>query len=102
MAKEKLTGIATPAEIEAWKAKHGDIYAIEVGQSICYLKKPDRKTMKCVAAVGNDLIRGNELLLENCWLGGDPAIKTDDSLFFGVSGQLATIIEVQEAAIKKL
>lgn len=99
---EELKGQAAAKQIEEWKKEHGDVFACTVGESICYLKKPDRKTMKYVASVGDDPIRGNEVLLDCCWLGGDEAIKTDDELFFGVSGQLNEIIQIKEAAIKKL
>lgn len=102
MKKKELIGVATPEQIEAWKKQHGDVFLIEVDGSVCYLKKPDRKTMKYVASAGNDPIRGNEILLENCWLSGDERIKTEDSLFFGVSSQLAEIIDVKKADIKKL
>ena len=50
----------------------------------------------------SDPIRSNEVLLENCWLGGDESVKTDDSKFMGVSPVLAEIIQVKEATLKKL
>lgn len=101
--KKTLIGQATEEQLAHWKALHRDIYQIEVDGSVCYLKKPDRTTMKAVASVGtNDPIRANEILLENCWLGGDETIKTDDEKFFGVSSQLVKLIEIKEAELKKL
>ena len=98
-----MTGHASEEQIQDWKRKYGDVYAIETEGSVCYLHKPDRSTMKAVAAVGmNDPIRSNEVLLENCWLGGDESIKTDDAKFFAVSPKLAELIEVKEAELKKL
>lgn len=103
MEKPELTGTATEEQIAHWKALHKEIFQIKVGDSICYLKKPDRATMKAVASVGTtDPIRANEILLENCWLGGDETIKTDDEKFFGVSSQLVKLIEIKEAELKKL
>ena len=103
MKNPKLTGLATAEQIAHWKALHKEIYQINVGDSTCYLKKPDRTTMKAVASVGTaDPIRANEILLENCWLGGDETIKTEDEKFFGVSSQLAQLIEIKEAELKKL
>lgn len=103
MKKSALTGTATEEQIAHWKALHKDIYEIEVDGSTCYLKKPDRATMKAVASVGtSDPIRANEILLENCWLGGDETIKTDDEKFFGVSSKLVKLIEIKEAELKKL
>lgn len=97
------SGMASQSTIESWKQKHDDVFMIEVGDSVCYLKKPDRKTMALVATLGNiNPIRANEALLQNCWLGGDENIKNDDGLFFGVSAKLAEIVEVKEAEITKL
>jgi hypothetical protein len=98
----ELKGTATAEQISEWKRKHGDIFKAEVDDSVCYLKKPDRKTMSYVATLGNNPIRANEALLENCWLGGDERIKTDDEKFFGVSSKLTEIIQVKDAEIVKL
>ncbi len=97
-----LKGKATAEQISEWKKKHSDIFKVEVGDSVCYLKNPDRKTMSYVATLGNNPIRANEALLENCWLGGDESIKTDDKKFFGVSSKLAEIVQVKDAEITKL
>jgi len=99
---EELKGTATAEQISDWKKKHGDIFKVAVGNSVCYLKKPDRKTMSYVATLGNNPIRANEALLQNCWLGGDESIKSDDEKFFGVSSKLNEIIEIKEAEITKL
>ena len=56
-----------------------------------------------MATIGtNDPMRANEVLLDNCWIAGDAEIKSDDSLFLGVAGKLAEIIDIKEAEIKKL
>lgn len=99
---QELTGTATPEQISGWKQKYGDIFKAVVGESVCYLKKPDRKTMSYVATLGSNPIRANEALLENCWLGGDETIKTEDDKFFGVSAKLNEIVEIKNAEISKL
>lgn len=98
----ELKGTATAEQIEKWKKAHGDIFKAAVGDSVCYLKKPDRKTMSYVATLGSNPVRANEALLQNCWLGGDEDIKTDDEKFYGVSLKLAEIVEVKDAEITKL
>jgi hypothetical protein len=98
----EVKGTATAEQIADWKKKHGDIFKVEVGDSVCYLKKPDRKTMSYVATLGSNPIRANEALLQNCWLGGDESIKTDDEKFFGVSSKLNEIVEIKDAEITKL
>lgn len=101
--KKILKGEATPEQVNAWKRQHGEVFMVTVDGSAGYLRKPDRDTMKAVATIGtNDPIRANEVLLENCWLGGDESIKTDDAKFFGVSATLAELVEVKAAELKKL
>jgi hypothetical protein len=98
-----LSGEATEEQIAAWKSRHKDVFRVQVDDSVCYLKKPDRTTIKAITSIGsNDPIHGSEILLANCWLGGDETIKTDDEKFFGVSQQLTEIIQVKQAELKKL
>lgn len=94
---------ATKEQIKAWKEAHGDVYQITVDGRSCYLRKPKRKELSYASMAGkNDPLKFNEVILNQCWLGGDEEIKTDDELFLGVSAQIATIVEVKEAEIKKL
>lgn len=104
MAKaEKLIGEVTPEQIQEWKKKHGTVKAIVVGGHIAYVKKPDRKTLG-YATVGskNDPIKFNEIILQNCFIGGSEAVKTNDDLFLGASSVLTELIEVKEAELVNL
>ena len=90
-------------KIADWKKKYGEVFLVEVDGRTAYLKKPDRKALGAAAVLGKtDPMKYNEILLCNCWIEGDEEIKTDDSLFLGVSAQLAELIEIREASIKKL
>ena len=65
-------------QIDAWKKQHGDIYAIKVDGKTAYLKKPDRKTLSFASVAGQkDPMKFNEIILENCFIGGDEEIKKD-------------------------
>lgn len=91
------------AKIEAWKAKYGEIFVVQVDGKSCYLHKPDRKTISAATVVGkNDPIKFSEILLQNCWIEGDESIKSDNELFFGVVGQLDKLMQAKEAVLKKL
>lgn len=99
----ELIGQAAPEQVEAWKKEHKGMFAVKVGGHIAYLKKPDRKTLSYCNSIGKaDVIKYNETLLNNCFVGGSEAVKTEDELFYGVSGQLLRIIEVAEAELEKL
>ena len=95
--------VITEEQIEAWKKKHGSVYSVTVDSKTAYLKKPDRKALSAAAVLRTtDPMKYNEVLLNNCWLGGDEEIKTNDELFLGVSSKLADLIEIKEAELKKL
>jgi len=88
-------------KISEWKEKYGEVFQVEVDGHVAYLRKPTRKALGAAAVVGkSDPMKYNEILLTNCWLEGDEEIKTDDSLFLGVSAQLAELIEIKEATLK--
>ena len=101
--QEALVGQATVAEIDEWKKRHGDIYAIKVDGHVCYLRKPTRRDLSFASSAGKkDPLKFNETLLRDCWLGGSEAIRRDDDKFMGASGVLEKIIPDAEAELEKL
>lgn len=108
MSKEKLIGEASKEQIEEWKKKHGEMYRLSIVDSeenahVCYLKKPSRKSIG-YASVGSksNPIKFNEILLKECFVGGDEEIMKDDDLFLSAGGQLAELIQIREAELVKL
>lgn len=102
-AKAELSGQATQDQINAWKVLHGSIFALKVEDKICYLKKVDRKTLGYATTVGKESpMKFNEIILANCWLGGDDELKTNDDYFLAVSGKLAQLIIIKESELEKL
>lgn len=96
-------GKVTKEQIEVWKKDHDAVFKIEVDGKEAYLRSPDRKTLSFASSIGaKDPMKFNEILLNNCWLGGDEEIKTNDSLFISASSKLAEIIEIKEATLEKL
>ena len=90
-------------QVDAWKEKHGEVYKINVGDKVCYLKEPSRKALSFAAAAGQtDPLRYNEIILKDCWLAGDEEIQTNNGLFISVSAQLPKLIEIKEAELVKL
>ena len=65
-------------QLEALKAKHGDVFQITVGDKCCYVKKPSRKALgfASMAAKENPL-KFNEVILNESWLDGDEEIRED-------------------------
>lgn len=101
--ENELIGQATPEQIAEWKQKYGKVSAIIVDGHIGYFKKPDRKTLGYASSVGTkDPIKFNEVLMNNCHIGGSEAIKKDDDLFLGASSKLAELIQIKEAELVNL
>jgi hypothetical protein len=99
----KYKGEVNQEQIDAWKKQHGEVKALIIDGHIGYLKKPDRKTLGYASTVGSkDPIKFNEIILNNCWLGGSEDIKTDDSLFLSAGQVLADLIQVKEAELVNL
>jgi hypothetical protein len=100
---QELKGAANSEQIAGWKAMYKDVFAIRVADRIAYLKRPSRKALGYASVSGKDNpLKFNEVLLNDCWLGGDEAIKTDDTLFLSASAKIAELIHVEEAELEKL
>ena len=122
MKKEKLEkGKATPEQVEIWKKTYPEVYEINVEGHRCYLRGFDRTTMKFAlsrlsikvnpesAAAGKGveinmekMIEIGEIALQNCWLGGDDEIKTNDRLFIAAAMQVGELFDIAETSLKKL
>lgn len=92
------------ARIDAWKKEHGEVHKLVVAGKVGYLKIPDRKTLSLAMSriAKNDILGGTEAILENCWLGGDPEIKTDNKLFMAATSKVGELIQIEEATLEKL
>ena len=97
-----MTTVVTPQQIEEWKKAHGQVHEFEADGKICYLKKPTRDVIRAAnTAAGDDTIKWNEIVIRNCWLGGDECFQTEDDYFFGLSKQLGEIVKSKQVELKK-
>ena len=88
-------------QIEAWKAKHGDLYQISVDGKSCLLRRPTRKDIS-YASVGRDPMQLSETMLKQLWLDGDKEILEQDDLFLAVVAKMEEVMKIKEAEIKKI
>lgn len=89
-------------EIEILKKQHGEIFEVQVGEKTCYLKKPDRETLRCAMKLGDsDVIEFGEIMLANCWLAGDESIKESNDDLMSLIPTLQNLIEIKTVEIKK-
>lgn len=100
MSKEKVT----QEQVDSWKKQHGEIFliAFEDGKE-AYLKKPDRKVLSfAMTKMQTNPLGFAETILNQCFIGGDDEVKTNDNYFFGAASQLEGLMEVKTAELKKL
>lgn len=91
----------TKEQIAEWKRKHGELFEITVEGKSCILHRPTRQDLS-YASVVKDPIKMSETMLNQLWVAGDEEIKADDSLFLAAIQKMQEVLEVKEAAIKKL
>ena len=124
MAEEKHPKNPTPEQIAEWKNIYGRVHLLSFEAeyesvtdengvesekevypaTVCYLKAPNRKDLAYAqkAADTGGQLAFNTSLLNNCFIGGDPIVKTNDAYFLGAGANLAEIIEIKECKLKKL
>ena len=92
--------------IQELKKQHGDVWAIECDNNVCYVKKPNRDTMAraIMHYNGGKLLEAGETLLDNCFIHGDEVIRNDDMKRVAAAMQIWGIVEqiIPEVSLKKL
>lgn len=77
-------------QINEWREQHGTVLHLPFSNGRnAYLKQPDKRTLGLAYSRGaKDPLGISDVLLANCWLGGDEDVKTD----------VGCLIAVQELA----
>lgn len=109
-SKATYPGGITEAQIKQWKARWGEVHQVEVPvddtgreKLTGYFKKPSLEIISASARFAeSDPIKSGTVLFENCWLGGDEALKTNDEARVSCMKVLGKLFRVREATIKKL
>lgn len=89
-------------QIEALKKKHGKVHEIsfDSGEK-CYLKKPTRATVGlAMSKARTNPLAMVDVILQNCWLGGDEVIREDVGFHVGMAEQIDKIIGTKSATVK--
>jgi hypothetical protein len=100
--KELLEGYtASPEQLAAWEAKHGEISRLQVGDKACYLRKPRRSDFAQVNnATNGEYMERKEFMLNQLWLAGDEEIKNDDDYFLNAIAYLDDLIVTLPVTLK--
>lgn len=130
MSENKIN--PTKEQIEQWKLQYGRVFILKfpprtrtirnpkfgesdgepefieetfASEKVAYLKKPTRQHLKFAQAAlkkQNSELDFNETLLNNCWIDGDPEIKTDDAYILGAGAFIGNILDIADAELEEL
>lgn len=94
----------TPEVIKSWKAQYGEISQFKCEDKVAYFKKPDRKALSYATTAGGskDPFKFNEIILNNCFIGGDKEVIENDEYFLTINGFVSNLIEVKTYELVKL
>lgn len=100
-------GGVTEEQVKVWKAEHRKLHKVEVEDDgdlfVGYFRRPDMETMCAVNKLAKqDEVKSSSVMLENCWLGGDPVMKTDMVVRMAAIGRLSEIFNRVHGELKNL
>jgi len=103
-----LKGKLEVSEEDVAGAPPGTKIVIRVEDKVAYLKKMDRGTMEIALGMimgmnkDPEYIRAGEIILLKCWNGGDDEIKTNEDYLIPAAMTAYELIQLKEAALKKI
>jgi hypothetical protein len=100
----KMENQVDKVQVTKWKAEHGGVYVLPVGDKEGYLREPKMNDFKRAFKAmmnGGDIAFGEELL-RALWLDGDKEILEVDDYFMPARKQLKDFFEFDDAEIKTL
>lgn len=100
-------GEATAAQVQEWRRRWGKVYQVEITDGeerhLAYFHRPDLATIKAVTHLAKtDEVEAGRVMMDNCWIDGSPALRTDAVLFMAVQQQLAAIVGSCTGTLKNL
>lgn len=78
----------TPEQVAQWKKEYGKVFTAEADGKKAYYRKPTRKELSYAMTLQNQPLDMTEMLLKNCFLGGDSQMHEDTDYLLGCSGEL--------------
>lgn len=107
MANQRQTApkpeIVTEEQIARWKRDYGSVFTYEADGKLCYLRRPNRKIIAAASVTaGGDTLLQKELVIRNCFLGGDTSLMAEDKYFWMFSAKIESLIEVVEGELKEV
>lgn len=106
---DKLKAGVTETQFNEWKARYGFVYEFAIpindtGDKVYgYFRKPDLSIIAAATKFAeSDPIKSGEVMFDNCFLGGDPIIKSNDECKLSAIQSLSNLFQIRAAEIKNL
>lgn len=104
--KKPTAAEVTQEIIDAWKAKHGDVFMFESNdkQKVGFFRRPTRTETSAFNSLlqKGKVIESNESMAKTTFLGGDEELITVDKYFYGLSNKLGKLLEIEEGELSPL
>ena len=101
--------VAANPELDKLKKEHGEIQTLTLKNkagavvATCYLKEPNRpvvaRAMSLIAQTKP--LEAGEFILENCHVGGDQSVLTDEKLKMSAAMQVVALVELLDGELIK-
>ncbi|MBP3762940.1 MAG: hypothetical protein J6I49_03555 [Bacteroidales bacterium] len=78
----------TSAQIEQWKKEHGKVFVAKADGKTAYYRKPTRKDLSYAMTLQEQPLDMSEMLLKQCFLGGDSVLHEEVDYLLGCMGEL--------------
>lgn len=105
----KLAGGITQAQLDQWKKEHEEIHVITVevskkDKAVGYLRPLQRHEYGLALQAYNKKspIAAAELVLNNCWLGGDERIMKEDKVYISAATAAQELVDFLPSSISKV
>lgn len=98
----------TQEQIERWKREHGSVFRYTAvkegcGPKVGYLKKISPQTMDAYETMlKRSKLMADDIVIENCWLGGDEEIVKNDDYRMGLRDWLGLLLVKVEGEMAEL
>jgi len=108
--KLKIVGQATAEQISIWKKENSEVHEITVEvvpgieHGVGYLKGASRDVAARAMTMytQSKILETGEFIINNCWLGGDERLKSDEKIAMAAAVEANQLVEFMTSSVKKL
>lgn len=89
----------TAAQVEQWKKDHGRVFVAKSGDKKAWYRKPTRKDLSYAMTLQNQSLEMSEMLLKQCFLGGDAVMHEDTDYLLGCGDLVDLMMAVKNVEV---